>query len=129
MSRYGDEQCWHYHHPPASGIGNEWGLDWTRLREYEQIVSRQILEREWFPSCFRAGGTILDRHLVALGRRVVSVRLLEPGAAEPSRPRRLVQRRRRLDGSITRIRRTSVVQAAGRRRMARCLDLAHGSTS
>jgi hypothetical protein len=60
MVRYGDEHCWHYHHPPESGIGNEWGLDWTRFREYEQIVSRQILEREWFPACFRAGGTILD---------------------------------------------------------------------
>jgi Methyltransferase domain len=60
MARYGDEQCWHYHHPPESGIGNEWGLDWTRDREFEQIVSRQILERGWFPSCFRAGGTILD---------------------------------------------------------------------
>jgi len=60
MARHGDEQCWHYHHPPESGIGNEWGLDWTRFREYEQIISRQILERSWFPSCFRAGGTILD---------------------------------------------------------------------
>ena len=60
MARYGDEHCWHYHHPPESGIGNEWGLDWTRFREYEQIVSRQILEGEWFPACFRAGGTILD---------------------------------------------------------------------
>lgn len=60
MARYGDEQCWHYHHPSESGIGNEWGLDWTRFREYERIVSRQILEREWFPVCFRAGGTILD---------------------------------------------------------------------
>jgi hypothetical protein len=60
MVRYGDEHCWHYHHPSESGVGNEWGLDWTRFREYEQIVSRQILEREWFPSCFRAGGTILD---------------------------------------------------------------------
>jgi hypothetical protein len=24
----GDEHCWHYHHPSASGVGNEWGLDW-----------------------------------------------------------------------------------------------------
>jgi len=60
MAQYGDEHCWHYHHPPESGIGNEWGLDWTRFREYEHIISRQILERSWFPSCFRAGGTILD---------------------------------------------------------------------
>jgi hypothetical protein len=60
MAQYGDEHCWHYHHPPESGIGNEWGLDWTRFREYEQIISRQILERSWFPACFRAGGTVLD---------------------------------------------------------------------
>ncbi len=60
LARYGDEHCWHYHHPPESGVGNEWGLDWIRFREYEQIVSRQILERDWFPSCYRAGGTIMD---------------------------------------------------------------------
>lgn len=60
LDRYGDEECWHYHHPPESGVGNEWGLDWTRCREYEQIVSRQILERDWFPACYRAGGTIMD---------------------------------------------------------------------
>src|SRR3954452_8873908 len=29
VRRYGDEQCWHYHHPSASGVGNEWGLDWS----------------------------------------------------------------------------------------------------
>ncbi len=56
----GDEQCWHYHHPPASGVGNEWGLDWTLGDEHDAIVSRQLLEREWFPVCFRAGGTIMD---------------------------------------------------------------------
>lgn len=60
LSAHGDEQCWHYHHPPASGIGNEWGLDWNASHEYEQIVSRQVLERGWFPVCFRAGGTILS---------------------------------------------------------------------
>lgn len=60
LAEYGDEHCWHYHHPPASGVGNEWGLDWTRFREYEQIVCRQILEREWMPACYRAGGTIMD---------------------------------------------------------------------
>jgi len=60
LERYRDEHCWHYHHPPESGVGNEWGLDWTYSREYEQIISRQILERDWFPVCFRAGGTILD---------------------------------------------------------------------
>jgi hypothetical protein len=59
ISAYGDEHCWHYHHPPASGIGNEWGLDWDASDEHDAIVSRQILERNWFPTCFRAGGTIL----------------------------------------------------------------------
>jgi ubiquinone/menaquinone biosynthesis C-methylase UbiE len=60
LTQYGDEHCWHYHHPPASGIGNEWGLDWKICQEFEQIISRQILEREWFPTCYRAGGTIMD---------------------------------------------------------------------
>lgn len=56
----GDEACWHYHHPAASRVGNEWGLDWSLGDEYAQIMSRQILERDWFPSGYRAGGTIMD---------------------------------------------------------------------
>jgi hypothetical protein len=56
----GDEQLWHYHHPAASGIGNEWGLDWSLGHEYEAIVSRQVLERSWFPVGYRAGGTIMS---------------------------------------------------------------------
>jgi SAM-dependent methyltransferase len=60
LATNGDEHCWHYHHPAASGIGNEWGLDWRAPREYETIMSRQILDRAWFPSCYRAGGTIMD---------------------------------------------------------------------
>jgi SAM-dependent methyltransferase len=56
----GDEHCWHYHHPPRSGVGNEWGLDWSTSDEHDAIVSRQLLERSWFPACFRAGGTILS---------------------------------------------------------------------
>jgi SAM-dependent methyltransferase len=61
LSRLGDEQCWHYHHPAPSGIGNEWGLDWCAGDEYNQIISRQILERQWFPVCYRAGGTIMTK--------------------------------------------------------------------
>lgn len=60
LEKYGDEQCWHYHHPAESRIGNEWGLDWSLCQEFEQVISRQILERNWFPVCFRAGGTIMD---------------------------------------------------------------------
>ena len=58
MGEFGDEQCWHYHHPSKSKIGNEWGFDWNENQEYSQIISRQVLDREWFPTCYRAGGTI-----------------------------------------------------------------------
>ncbi len=60
LRSFGDEECWHYHHPAASGIGNDWGVDWSANREYEQILSCQILDRGWFPACYRAGGTIMD---------------------------------------------------------------------
>jgi len=60
---YGDEECWHYHHPPLSGVGNEWSKEWKSSKEYINIISRQILEREWFPSSFRAGGTIMGPEL------------------------------------------------------------------
>lgn len=57
---FGDEEGWHYHHPDASQVGNVWGLDWSILPEYDQILSRQILERSYFPVSYRAGGTIMD---------------------------------------------------------------------
>ena len=63
IENYGDEHCWHYHHPPISGIGNEWSKDWSSSCEYKNIISRQIIERKWFPICFRAGGTIMDSNL------------------------------------------------------------------
>ena len=63
IDKFGDEECWHYHHPPKSGIGNEWSDGWYSSKEYKNIISRQILERKWFPLCFRAGGTIMDAGL------------------------------------------------------------------
>jgi SAM-dependent methyltransferase len=125
LEAYGDEQCWHYHQPPASGIGNEWGLDWSASREYERILSQQVLGRGWFPSCFRAGGTILSPEssrwvdswfpidysnrapltlpgLVDWSEGVAEWRLYHPDAEDFRRP------------------------GSGRRRMARCLDLATG---
>ncbi|SVB01959.1 uncharacterized protein METZ01_LOCUS154813 [marine metagenome] len=63
IDKYGDEECWHYHHPPKSGIGNEWSTNWSSSCEYQNIISKQIIEREWFPVCFRAGGTIMDSEL------------------------------------------------------------------
>jgi len=59
LREFGDEHCWHYHHPPTSGIGNEWGLEWGVCQEFEAIISRQVLERSWFPASYRAGGTIM----------------------------------------------------------------------
>ena len=63
IQTFGDEECWHYHHPPKSGVVNEWSTDWNSSEEYKNIISRQIIEREWFPVCFRAGGTIMDKNL------------------------------------------------------------------
>lgn len=63
IQAFGDEECWHYHHPPKSGVANEWSADWNSSQEYKNIISRQIIERDWFPLCFRAGGTIMDKNL------------------------------------------------------------------
>ena len=60
IARSGDEECWHYHQPGPTGAANEWGLDWAASREYDAVISRQILERDWFPVCYRAGGTIMS---------------------------------------------------------------------
>lgn len=60
LAALGDEQCWHYHHPAPSGIGNEWGTDWSTSDEHDRILARQLLERGWFPVCYRAGGTIMS---------------------------------------------------------------------
>jgi hypothetical protein len=125
LAAYGDEQCWHYHQPAASGVGNEWGLEWAASREYERIVSRQVLERSWFPSCFRAGGTIMSPEssrwvdawfpvdysnrapldvpgLVDWSAGVAEWRLYHPDPEDFRQP------------------------GSGRRRMARCLDLVTG---
>jgi SAM-dependent methyltransferase len=122
IEELGDEQCWHYHHPPVSGVGNEWGLDWSASDEHDRILSRQVLERGWWPVCFRAGGTIMSAEssrwvdewfpfdysnraplalpgLVDWSSGVAEWRLYHPDPEDFRRP------------------------GAGRRRMARCLDL------
>lgn len=58
MERFGDGMNWHYHHPPRSGVGNEWNPDWLDNQEYHNILNRMVLDRAFFPSVFRAGGTI-----------------------------------------------------------------------
>lgn len=125
IAAYGDEQCWHYHHPPASGIGNEWGLDWSASVEYEQILSHQVLERGWFPVCFRAGGTILSpessRWVDAWFPIDYSNRapLEMPGLVDWSSG---VAEWKLYHPSPEDFR----IEGSGRRRMARCLDLMTG---
>lgn len=57
LKKYGDEHCWHYHLPDKTGIGNKWGLNWFETKEHINIISKQILDRKWFPVSYRAGGT------------------------------------------------------------------------
>jgi hypothetical protein len=55
-----DGMYWHYHVPPASGIGDEWSGTWLSSNECNTILARRLLERGSFPAAFRAGGTIED---------------------------------------------------------------------
>lgn len=51
---------WHYHVPPASGVGDQWSDSWLSSNEGNTILARRLLERGEFPEAFRAGGTIED---------------------------------------------------------------------
>lgn len=51
MQRWGDELYWMYNHPPESGIGNEWGLDWLQNTHYLNILNHFIIDRGYFPNC------------------------------------------------------------------------------
>jgi len=55
-----DGLYWHYHVPPASGVGDEWSDSWLTSNECNTILARRLLERGSFPAAFRAGGTIED---------------------------------------------------------------------
>lgn len=50
MAAYGDGVYWMYNHPPASGVGNEWGMDWMQNAQYLEILMRFVAERNWYPS-------------------------------------------------------------------------------
>lgn len=54
----GDGLYWHYHHPPASGDAIEWNTNLLMNSVYEEILARRIIDRQWFPGAFRAGGHI-----------------------------------------------------------------------
>jgi hypothetical protein len=55
-----DGHYWHYHVPPADGIGDRWSETWLSSNECNVILARRLLERGSFPAAFRAGGTIED---------------------------------------------------------------------
>lgn len=55
-----DGLYWHYHVPPASGVGDEWSETWLSSNECNTILARRLIERGSFPAAFRAGGTIED---------------------------------------------------------------------
>jgi hypothetical protein len=55
-----DGLYWHYHVPPASGVGDEWSDTWLSSNECNVVLARRLLERRAFPAAFRAGGTIED---------------------------------------------------------------------
>jgi hypothetical protein len=55
-----DGRYWHYHVPPASGIGDQWSDTWLSSNECNVVLARRLLERRAFPAAFRAGGTIED---------------------------------------------------------------------
>ncbi len=55
-----DSFYWHYHHPPANGVGDQWSAKWSSSDEYLEILLHRLVEREMWPEAYRAGGTIED---------------------------------------------------------------------
>lgn len=50
IKKFGDGIFWMYNHPAASGVGNEWGMEWEQNAQYLEILMRFIAERNWYPS-------------------------------------------------------------------------------
>jgi hypothetical protein len=55
----GDELYWHYHHALPDHVESN-NRDWLKFPEYERIISRRLLERGFYASCYRAGNTWED---------------------------------------------------------------------
>src|SRR5207244_7162369 len=45
-----DGLYWHYHAPPATGIGDHWAESWLESNEHNVILARRLLERGSFPA-------------------------------------------------------------------------------
>lgn len=52
-----DGLYWHYHHPLSNGSWG-WNRNWDDSLWYEKVLNKKILERNFFPSVFRAGGYV-----------------------------------------------------------------------
>jgi hypothetical protein len=52
-----DGVYWHYHHSKSDG---KWGVctDWRDNNLYEKVLCRRIIDRNFFPSCYRGGDTM-----------------------------------------------------------------------
>jgi hypothetical protein len=57
-SRDLDTLGWHFHTVPAGGNALDYNTAWTQNDFHERVLARRVLERQSFPSVFRAGGTI-----------------------------------------------------------------------
>ncbi len=58
IKKYNDGCYWHYHQPHKTRIANQWSDDWLHTNEYDKYLIHSVAYRNYFPSCFRAGGRI-----------------------------------------------------------------------
>jgi hypothetical protein len=49
---------WHFHTVPPTHDALHYNTSWTNNDFHEQVLARRVIERQWFPSLFRAGGVI-----------------------------------------------------------------------
>lgn len=56
---YKDDVYWHYHHIYPNQLESS-NNNWLVFPQYEEILTRLILNRNFFPSCYRAGNTWED---------------------------------------------------------------------
>jgi len=56
--RSGDGLGWHFHTVPVGRHALHYNACWTNNDYHERSLARRLIERQWFPSVFRAGGVI-----------------------------------------------------------------------
>lgn len=55
---FNDVFGWHFHTVPPTHNALHYNTCWTNNDFHEQVLSRKIIERKWFPFLFRSGGVI-----------------------------------------------------------------------